>query len=236
MLILIDNEDIRVTAILNECEDVTLCFTGIGHRTDELEVQTEEFFSLSKRSTVFFITDKKRTWGNRVDFALLCSLLETYIKGRPINTIGNSMGGFLAILATCFFEIRVALAFVPQFSVSKKIIPDETRFDQYVEKISNWKYESLKDCFNDKTHYYILAGTSSEIEAQQINLFPSKKNIEKLFFLNPEFDHKVAQKLKEFGILHQVIAECFRGGSAYEIKHKCIRNQEIICCIQNEPP
>jgi hypothetical protein len=228
MLTLIDNDDIRVTVILNNFNDVTLCFTGIGHNANELDIQTEEFFSLSKKATVFFIIDKNRSWGNQIDFNLLQGLLQPYIQDRPINTIGNSMGGFLAILATRFFNVKTALAFVPQFSVSKNIVPSENRFDQYVEKILFWKYESLIDCFNDTTNYYILSSISSQIEMQHVEHFPVKKNIEKLLFVDSEFDHKVAQKMKKMGVLTQVIAECFNGESAPEIKKRWLYNKKII--------
>ena len=224
MHILFDNENLRVSAILNDYSSITLCFVGIGHEVDALDVQTEEFFSLSKSSTVFFIIDKKRTWGNGIDFNFLRELINPYISGRSINSIGNSMGGFLAILATCFFPISTAVAFVPQFSVSKRIIPEESRFDSYVKNINVWKYESLENSFNDVTQYYILAGIS-DIENHHLLLFPFKKNIQKIFFLNPEFNHKVAQQLKALGILGKVINDCFNKKSGLEIKRNWSNEQ-----------
>src|SRR5437868_4250885 len=132
---LVNDENIRVSVIEQNSSTVTLCFTGVGHAIGGVDVQSEEFLNASKMATCLFIIDKKRSWGNSIDFESLGKVIGPYIEARTVNTIGNSMGGFLAVLATRFFPVDVAVAICPQFSVSKRIIPTESRFDSYVRAI-----------------------------------------------------------------------------------------------------
>jgi hypothetical protein len=202
-----DNGELTVSVIERESSTATLCFTGIGHAIGGIDVQSPEFIRCSNTSTALFIVDKKRSWGNNLDFTALQDLLAPYTSGRTLNAIGNSMGGFLAVLATRFFTIDAAIAFVPQYSVSKRIIPAESRFDKYVDDIRNWQFESLHGCFNERTQYYLLFGPGED--DTQRTFFPNKANVHKISFRAAMFEHNVAQHLKEHGLLYDVIGACF---------------------------
>jgi len=225
MRTVIDTENFKVSIIENESSHVTLCFTGIGHAIGGIDIQSEEFIKSSMMSTSLFIVDKHRSWGNNIDFSELKKILDPYIKDKIVNSIGNSMGGFLAILASKFFDIKCTVAIVPQFSVSKKIIPSESRWDNYVDKIKEWKYESLVDSFNDDTQYYILAGTGGR-DDNHLKLIPNKKNIHKIYFKNVRFIHDVANILKHDGLLYPVIQDCFKGVNSSEIIRSHFTNDE----------
>ena len=57
------------------------------------------------------------------------------------------MGELLAILASKYIKISVVVAFIPQFSVSKQLVPNVDRREQYTKIIFEFKYESLENCF-----------------------------------------------------------------------------------------
>ena len=147
---------IKISVIENSNDRTILCFTGVGHALGGIDVQSEEFINASTQATTIFIIDKERSFGNNLDFDLIANVIYPYIQGEKLYSLGNSMGGFLAILATKFFDIDVAIAFAPQYSVSKKVFPHEKRWDVYVNNIKFFKFESLDGAFNDKTEYYIL--------------------------------------------------------------------------------
>ena len=223
MLTLCDDDNIRVAVIEHASMSVTLCFTGIGHAIGGVDVQSEEFRNASNFSTTVFITDKQRSWGNNIDFNALAKTIAPYTNGKVIDAIGNSMGGFLAVLASKFFRLSAVVAFCPQYSVSKRIVPSERRYDRYVDKIVNWRFESLADCFDDATQYYIVAGLGGA-DDRQLELIPSRSNVHKIYFRHESFAHDVAQRLKRDGLLYGVIADCFRHMSASEI----VANRQLL--------
>lgn len=216
MELLHEDGDVRLTVVRAESDHLTLCFTGVGHAMGGVDVQGEEFLRASSGATAVFVIDKHRSWGNRLDFPAIAQHIAPLAAGRTVNALGNSMGGFLAILMSRFMALRSVVAIVPQFSVSKAIVPEEDRWDRYVDKIKEWRHESLAGCFVPETDYYVLAGVSA-IEARQLNLFPTAPNIHKIFFRGARFNHNVAQELKTAGLLYPVIADCFEGRPAADI-------------------
>ena len=175
-----------------------------------INIQSKEFLKSAETSSTVFVVDKKRSWGNNLDFEFIKKIIEKYLEGKAIYTLGNSMGGFLAILATKYFSVKTCIAFVPQFSVNQEIIPNEKRFRQFTQNIKVWNYRSLEKCFNQKTRYYLFFGADNGIEDEQRLMFPSGKNIIKITFLSRSFIHNVAQRLKEDGNLYTFIGNCMK--------------------------
>lgn len=217
MITLFNDDSVRISAINKpESDNITLCFTGIGHAIGGIEVQREEFLKASDNSTTIFVVDKLRSWGNNIDFVSLKHIVESYGLSKKVNAIGNSMGGFSAIIASKFIRIDNVVAFVPQFSVNKTIVPDENRWDKYVDAIQSWNHMSVDGYFVDTTKYYIIAGYGGR-DLRHLNLMPSGKNIHKIYFRNSRFFHNAAAALKGDGILYEVMRDCFRGANGSEI-------------------
>lgn len=155
----------------DENESVLLSFTGIGHAMGPMNVQRPEFVATGIRmGRVIFISDLNRTWGNALDFALIARILEPYTKDRRVFAIGNSMGGFLSVLANNHIPIEVAISFSSQFSVSPEIVPEERRYLKYTDNITTFHYESLDGYFNDRTRYFMFFG-DSDIEKRHWGRF-----------------------------------------------------------------
>jgi hypothetical protein len=227
---LLDNDELKVSALKRESNYVTLCFTGIGHAFGGVDVQSEEFIRSSELATSLFIVDKQRSWGNNIDFMQIADLVSSHGNEKIINAIGNSMGGFLAILATKFVPITNCVAIVPQFSVHKSVFPNENRWDDYVDNIANWRHIDLSDAFNDTTNYYILAGLGGA-DDRHIERMPRKPNVRKILFKGFRFEHEVARALKADGKLYDVINDCFSGVDAKDIVSKNFRNSnyDVMC-------
>ncbi|MFN3890549.1 MAG: hypothetical protein ACK4MV_09135 [Beijerinckiaceae bacterium] len=216
MKTLIDNDKLTVKVIEHASSRVILCFTGIGHAIGGVDVQSPEFYNASQSATAVYVIDRQRSWGNNLNFAQLGELLEPYARDKVICSLGNSMGGFLAILATRFFPISSAVAIVPQYSVSRDVIPGETRWRKYVDAVRDWRFPSLAGSFNNTTQYYIVAAKGGSDDAH-LALMPDKKNVQKIYFEREDCVHNVAEVLKSDGLLYPLISDCFAGKSAGEI-------------------
>lgn len=187
-------------------ERVFLSFTGIGHKLGDIEVQKLEFVgSSSRRGVPIFFSDLNRTWGNGLDFEAIAARLAPYLEGREVVAIGNSMGGFLAILATSYLKIDTVIAFAPQFSVHPEVVPGEIRWTNHRAKITTWRYPSLEGHFHKGVRYYVFFGNEGR-EILHYSRFPVVPNL--MCVICPRMRHTVATDLKARGLLDEVIAAC----------------------------
>lgn len=188
---------------------VVLSFTGIGHAMGGLDVQKPEFFGAGRGfDEVVFVTDKTRSWGNRLDFGRLAALLDPIVAGRRLCTVGNSMGGFLAVVATRHLPVTRAVAFVPQFSVDPRVVPWEPRWRDYRDAIEYFAIPDLGEAFAVEPTYFVFSG-GTNLDRRQARHFPVADNIHHLLF--PEVDHGLAGWLKAEGRLADILAACLWG-------------------------
>ena len=186
-----------------------LSFTGVGHAMGGIDVQRPEFFRTGEAYRhIVFVTDLTRSWGNALDFSLIRDHVAGLTESDTVDALGNSMGGFLALLAPAFLPVRRAVAFAPQFSVHPGLVPWETRWGHYRKAIRDWKYDSLEGRFADTTGYFVFSGDNA-LDRRQAGLFPVSDNL--TMTLLEGFGHDVANDLKQAGVLQELIAACFEG-------------------------
>jgi len=183
---------------------ILVSFTGVGHAMGGLQVQKAEFFGAGERfANTVFVTDLTRSWGNRIDFVQLAALLAGLAGQGEIVTIGNSMGAFLAIEVTRHVPVTAALAFAPQFSVSRSVVPWEKRWAKWRARITDFSVPDLAGSFTGQTRYTVLSGGAGP-DLRHAHLFPVAPNIHHFVF--PRFGHNVARDLKARGALGEVVA------------------------------
>ena len=122
--------------------------------------------------------------------------------------IGNSMGGFLAIVMSRFLPIETVIAFAPQFSVDPNVVPWEDRWKVYRDAIEAYHIRDAGSYFVSGTTYFLLSGGRGA-DLQQARLYPVQSNVN--HFLFPELHHKVAAALKAAGKLNMVVQQAFDG-------------------------
>jgi hypothetical protein len=211
---LVEDDDLRVGWIEGEGEDLWLSFTGISHGMGGL--QPEEFAGTATggRAGAVFVTDKRCSWMNAVDLDRLAAAVGPVIAGKRLFAIGNSMGGFAAVVASKLFPVETCLAFAPQFSVAPGVIPEETRWSELRGAIGIWRFVSLADQFNDRTRYVLLNG-DDEADARHWRRMPDRANVHNLVFDGA--DHGLARVLKADGRLASVVADARAGaGDLFE--------------------
>ena len=197
----------RQTQSDHKSNSILLSFTGIGHAMGGLNVQKPEFFGTGRSfDNIIFITDKTRSWGNQLDFDIIKDAIAPLTETRKIYSIGNSMGGFNAIISTGYIATDVCVAFVPQYSVNPSIVPWERRWKKYTSNIENFRFESVSEHMNETTNYFIFTGGRGP-DQRHAKLFPVNGNIRHYSF--PSIAHEVARTLKEMDALDAVVQSCF---------------------------
>lgn len=188
-----------------------LSFTGVGHGMGGVNVQKAEFFGTGRNfDNLLFLTDKTRSWGNLLDFDDIAARLAPFREGTELSAIGNSMGGFLAIVASRFMPMRRVVSFVPQFSVDPALVPWEFRWKEYREAIREFKIRDAGDYFQPETTYFLFSGGAG-IDRRQARLFPVRDNLHHHLFADAK--HDLATDLKDAGLLTPLIQSILEGGS-----------------------
>ena len=183
-----------------------LSFTGIGHAMGGIEIQKPEFFrTCTTRADVLFVIDKTRSWGNRLDFKIISDIVKERFANRRICTIGNSMGGYLAIVASAFIDTDVCLAFAPQYSVDPAEVPWERRWRKYRDQIPDFRLKNANAYFRPGTRYYVFS-SGQRPDIRHARQFARRTNI--FHYVFRRTGHEVALALKETGRLGRLVSEC----------------------------
>lgn len=191
-------------------------FTGVGHNLAGLDIQQPEFFKAGDDyESITFVIDRTRSWGNAVDFDKLSGLLDAVAGDTEIHLLGNSMGGFLALLAPSVLSVPVSdvLAIVPQFSVHPDIVPWEDRWPEYTDHITTWRYPSLEGHIVPDCDYTILTGGRPK-DKRHLRMIPEADNVSKFIFSG--FNHQLAANLKRRGKLQEGIALALAGAMSQD--------------------
>lgn len=213
MIDIYEDDRLKISVVENteadKADSVILSFTGFGHKMRHGNVQQPEFYGTGRIfAATVFITDKTRSWGNALDFAVIEQHIAKYTEGRKIFTIGNSMGGFNAILACHYFPVEACVAFAPQFSVDRRVVPWEDRWAQAIGGIKSFGVSMISDFMHERTRYYLFSAGRG-LDYFHAALFPVGPNI--FHFRFRRLGHHLSAHLKQKGALDDLIRGCFEG-------------------------
>ena len=218
--ILLDTPEVSIQLEAGEGDVCLISFTGVGHALGGLDVQKPEFNkSTSVSGPKLFIIDQKRSWSNCLNYDLIRATIAPFVIGRKTYCLGNSMGGFNAVIATKYIDVDVCVVISPQYSIHPDIIPAERRWDKYVLKINEWKHVSLEGAFQSTTQYYALfAGEPTE--KRHSELFPFElENVMVIEFAGAT--HQLARELSHTNDLYTIIAMCLEKRAERDIRAHC---------------
>lgn len=203
---LCDDEHLRLRWLSGDSSRLIVAFTGIGHGMGG--VQRDEFVGASSdggANSTLFVTDRRRSWYSSPG---LIDRITDQIEERAaisgateIATIGNSMGGFGAILFTKYVDVAVAVAFAPQYSMDSSIVADR-RWARYRADFGPLPVRSLDDAMNGRTLYFVISG-DAPLERAHMERFSNRDNLFR--FEVPGADHSVAKALKESGAMREIL-------------------------------
>ena len=199
----------------DDSEACIVSFTGVGHAMGGLDVQKEEFVgSALKNGSVFFVTDKTRSWSNKICKNKLIEVFSKFGFFNNIVAIGNSMGGTNALLMGPKLGCKTIIAFTPQYSVHPEVFPDlkKKKWAEYRDAIDEWVFKSVDEVGLDSStaNEYIFHGGNSR-ELMHARKFAHKKD--RVHLILKDCHHGVAAFLKEKGVLSSLIDKCIEGAS-----------------------
>ena len=206
MEILYNSETTRVSVINKDTDHVYISFNGLTGESigDEMAEVMEEFKSLAKNSTVFFVADKTMSWGNHLDWEAIVKVLRPYLKKKTITTVGLSMGGSNAILATQFFKVYKVIAFNPQYTIYPEFYP-ETEYLLWAEKIKSWRFKTIYSGFSKDTIYFLFWSSIHRPDTLFKGLFPTHADV---FDFGHGCGHNIAGDLKANDKLARLFELC----------------------------
>lgn len=195
---------------------VILAFTGAAFKFGGMG-GTEFSRSLAAagvHSDILFLSDLTRSWYNAPAGEILTFLKERYPRRRVI-TLGNSMGGYGALLFSRLLpECELAVSFSPQYSVLPDHVPGEDRWQPLLEAVEHWPHPvSLPEDGHRQAKQYVFFGTADAYDQKQMQSLQGRMNPEAGMFVIDGCGHNVAPFLKSKGLLSELLRLLLGGGA-----------------------
>ncbi|WP_323718695.1 alpha/beta fold hydrolase [Paracoccus aminovorans] len=197
-----EDDLLKVSFSSGTSDKAVVSFSGIGLKIGGM--QQEEFrASIPGDFNIYFCIEKSRSWFND-SFTKLVELLGAEITQRgftQVTTLGNSMGGFGALLFARYLpNCRRSLAFVPQTSIRSNIAGFEKRYLHFAERVLNWAVPDVIDHLEEGVEYNVLVGdTCIQDNAHVGRLMDAGIDSLKVFTF-PGCGHDLARDLKQAGL------------------------------------
>jgi len=165
---------------------------------------------------VLFITDLKRSWYSRPGLrARVTALVQGFIAGHGIaqvSAIGNSMGGYGAILFCDHLPISRVAAFVPQILLTPEVIDAPNWVVERAAITDQVERDLVPIMRNSPARFTLVYGDQDHDDRRHLAHLPRADNIDVLVL--PGRDHGVARWLKQQGRLDHLAGAMINGDPA----------------------
>lgn len=171
--IALETDAVRVSYLPGSTGVAVVAFTGIGHAMGA--IQTEEFRRAlgsdrgQARHAAIFVIDRERRWYNDGIASPIAECVNGLMRRLGVRrcvTLGNSMGGFGAIVfARRLADCSGAIAFCPQSSVDPAIVPFETRWTEWRASIRRWEIRDAVTEIAPGIAYDLFFGADDQTDA-----------------------------------------------------------------------
>ncbi|WP_319771960.1 hypothetical protein [Breoghania sp.] len=204
------NEKLHINLLPGKRKTLFVAFTGILHGI--MGERPGEFIKSTNNNgefTSIYISDLSKSWynGEGIYEYITRTIREIQFEYEIEETIllGNSMGGYGALLFSSEVKASLVISIVPQFSVDPTIIPFDRRWSVYQQKISKYRSGNLNDHISSRCRYFVLAAGEDPIDMQHISMIKNEINIT-TFIVKAK--HDLAAKLKDSGSLKSFFDMC----------------------------
>ncbi|WP_407494002.1 serine aminopeptidase domain-containing protein [Pseudooceanicola sp. MF1-13] len=206
-----DGDVLRVWLYKGQSDRLVVSFTGIGLDGADLGYEFANTATHGGRDSALFIADKTRSWLNAPgiidDIRQWIDAARVETGAKVVMTLGHSMGGFAALAMPKYTPVKVAVGLSPQASVHPDVVPEETRWAEYRDRITAFTIRDLSETIVPDTTYYVLHGRHTR-EKHLRDRMPEATNIVHLIL--PRTVHNVPQKLRAAGKLGEVVEFAFQ--------------------------
>ena len=207
-----EDEDLLIRGCRGSSSHLVLAFTGIGHQMGKL--QRDEFVGTAlggAANSALFVTDKRRSWYSHPGLAdravAQIARWRDAWQARTVSAIGNSMGGYGALLFSARVPMESCIAFAPQISMHRDVIR-EPRWPELRKGLGAALVRSADDLLATRCTYFIVFGADSPEDSAQAALLTPRPNVHRIDV--PGSRHSVAEDLKTRGLSRDLIAAMFR--------------------------
>lgn len=211
------DKDLTLRWLPGSTHRMVVVFTGMksefgGQPLDEFAGSA----SCRGENNVLFVTDRKATWfaapGLWRKIVRMVKELRASEGIAEIATLGNSMGGYGAMLLPRDVRVRRAIGFAPQITMDRSLLVD-ARWPDVQKRYGALPVRSIADTVGEnRTQYYALAGGNCPEDIAHLNLLPEHKRMHR--WVLPQGRHNLARSLKDAGVLHDVVSAIIRGRKA----------------------
>jgi len=197
-----DDDALRIVALEGDTDTAMVSFSGIGQGLGALP---KEEFGKTLRGTrhwQFFVVDKQCTWYTATADDIVRHLSPILGRFRKVVTLGNSMGGYGALLfAERLPNCTAAIAFVPQFSMDPRVVPNEKRWQRYRERIVDWPQQNLLQGMPDGLPLHIFFGARERRDDPHLDLFRQHATPKTFIYVLRDAAHDPARRLRDKHLL-----------------------------------
>jgi pimeloyl-ACP methyl ester carboxylesterase len=204
---LVINNDHRISHQHGKGSRLIICLSGVG--TKRQEMPPFEFSGSASdhgRNHLLMIAEKRRSWMNDPAFTRRIVQEAERIIARfaitEVVTLGNSMGGFMALVLPQLMRVDRAIAFSPQFSMHPEHVPEETRWQHWRRNFPGYQFETIGTPDPAACDYYILHGAAPEEEIHW-RRFPKDPALH--HFILRGCGHNLVAGLKQKRLLPRVV-------------------------------
>lgn len=204
---------VRVTALRGSGPRLVVCFSGPGdpdraHQSEEFE----EICAMEARNHVLFVSDTQRSWFNAPGiYEEILDLVESYRRMHQIDevvTLGESMGGYGAIVFADPFGARTCVALSPQYSADPAVVPEEDRWREERSRIALFTRPPLEATLSATCQYFVMHG-AVERERPHWGRFPRAENFN--HYLTGHSEGALSEKMRAAGKLHAILTCAMQG-------------------------
>ena len=212
-----EDTELRLRWVPGSGNRLVVVFTGRHHTFGD---QPADEFATSAHdggaNNVLFVSDLMQSWYSRPGLwprivRLVRGIAEIEGQGSVV-TLGNSMGGFGALLLPRDMPVVRAIGFSAQVSMVQRVIRDR-RWPNARRRLGRSPVINIRNTVaRTKTHYYLTAGRGAPLDMAHMALMPRNARVRR--WALPGAGHNIAKKLKESGVLMPAIHAMIDGDTA----------------------
>ncbi|ETX30588.1 alpha/beta hydrolase-fold protein [Roseivivax isoporae] len=211
---LVADADLMVRALPGTNARLVLSFTGVQHGMGQ--IPADEFIGSAAgagRNHVLFVSDLARTWFTRAGLQeRIVDIVTHYAAEHGIAdmaAIGNSMGGYGALLLSDRLPLSVVAAFAPQVSMDATVVA-EPRWPEFRAGFGPDLPASVAGpVAAARGTVFVTMGAQDALDRRHMALLPEAAHVHR--FLLRGCGHNTASFLKERGVIREVVAAMLAG-------------------------
>lgn len=208
LAVLEEDDELSLRLLAGRGRTLIVAFTGIGQGKGM--IQKEEFVGIGSgggENHVIFVTDRLRSWFSRPGLQdRVIAAIGDYVAAHGIDrvvTIGNSMGGFGALLFAERLNAHVAIAFVPQFTMDPNVLA-EPRWAKYRANMDAAGLERLDNVLTGKVPAFAVFGADEGEDMAHLMALAACPKVQ--LWKMTGAGHDVAAALKEETLLNKAVS------------------------------